>query len=314
MSERETVITLTPNPALDVTMRVTKLVPDSSHRVTQTTERLGGKGINVAEILAAEGVRAIACGPVEKARIPVDGGPEWLLTPVDTPLRRSIAVIDDEGGATLFNERGAAHPAEVWQQVLDTVKRAIPVTGRAVVTISGSFPPGVPDDFVARLVDLATSLGAAVIADVQGPALLAAAHAGATWLKPNEHELREAVAAGSLDGAAAHLLDLGAQGVLVSRGEEGMTAYERRDARDRVITARLDEVLTGNPTGAGDAAVAALARHLATEEDNLENTLRTAVAWSASAVLQPDAGSLHPTWHALRERVVVSDSRRPAAE
>jgi tagatose 6-phosphate kinase len=60
-----------------------------------------------------------------------------------------------------------------------------------------------------------------------------------------------------------------------------------------VTRAWLAEPLSGNPTGAGDAAVAALAAGLSLGRAP-RDTLRDAVAWSAAAVLHPVAGHIRP--------------------
>ena len=49
------ILTVTLNAALDVTYRVPRLIPRGTHRVGEVVERPGGKGINVARVLAALG-------------------------------------------------------------------------------------------------------------------------------------------------------------------------------------------------------------------------------------------------------------------
>jgi tagatose 6-phosphate kinase len=56
---------------------------------------------------------------------------------------------------------------------------------------------------------------------------------------------------------------------------------------------RLPAALSGNPTGAGDAVVAALAAGLATGAARPQ-VLQDAVTWSAATVLQPVAGEIDP--------------------
>jgi tagatose 6-phosphate kinase len=57
--------------------------------------------------------------------------------------------------------------------------------------------------------------------------------------------------------------------------------------------ARLPAPLSGNPTGAGDALVAAVAAGLASGS-TWQQMARDAVTWSAAAVLQPIAGEIDP--------------------
>ncbi len=49
------ILTVTLNTALDITYRVRSLRPHASHRVSEVVERPGGKGVNVARVLAALG-------------------------------------------------------------------------------------------------------------------------------------------------------------------------------------------------------------------------------------------------------------------
>lgn len=56
------ILTVTLNTALDITYRVPALRPHASHRVTEVTERPGGKGLNVARVLAALGHEVTVTG------------------------------------------------------------------------------------------------------------------------------------------------------------------------------------------------------------------------------------------------------------
>jgi tagatose 6-phosphate kinase len=56
------ILTVTLNTALDITYRVRSLRPHASHRVSEVTERPGGKGVNVARVLAALGHEVTVTG------------------------------------------------------------------------------------------------------------------------------------------------------------------------------------------------------------------------------------------------------------
>lgn len=318
------VAVLTLSPALDLTLEVGDLSLGRSHRAAPAAEVLGGKGMNAARVLAALGVPVTAHGPVTEDHWPGGSssgkqsptgpgaqGPVWDLTRTPSPLRRSIAVIEDSGRATLVNETAHPHPPEVWAQLLAAVTARLRDPAVRVLVVSGSTPADCPPGLVPELIDSAHATGAAVIVDTSGQALLTAATAGADWVKPNDEELAELFSGDVLDGVA-RLIDTGAEHVLLSCGSEGMVLVDEAGPRGR---ARLDEALTGNPTGAGDAAVAALAACLAGRpdprarlgEDEVVEILTRAVAVSAAAVLMPQAGQIHPDWLALRERVHVDD-------
>jgi len=289
------IVAVTPNPAWDVTYRVAELVPGASHRVPDVTGRAGGKGVNLARVVRDLGGDALVVAPVGglhgeafTASLEDDGVPARLVQ-TGVELRQSIAVVPerasgrDDGHPTLFNESGDPLPEGVWDGLVATVTDVVGELGPEVVTISGSLPPGTTEDQLARLIGAGRSGGAAVLVDTSGDALVWAARARADLVKPNRAEALAATGTSSVDDAAAALRGLGAAAVVITDGGEGMRYADGATAS----TARLDAELTGNPTGAGDAALAALA--LSWRRPWPER-LRRAVATSAASVTEPVAG------------------------
>ena len=318
------IVTVTPNPAEDLTWHVDRLLPGETHRVATGASRAGGKGVNVARVLAAEGHDVIAiatAGGTTGARLADDlarSGLRHSLVPIAGETRRSIAIVDEASGETsILNEHGAAlSPSEATDLAAEAARLG---RSASVVVISGSLPPGLGPDTVAALVAELIAAGVAVVVDTSGPGLMAAARAGATVLKPNREELAAVTGESDpVDGAQA-LLDAGAHIVVVSLGAEGLFLLDAAGAA-RGIRARLPKPLHGNATGAGDAAVAAIAAALAEhpelraagDADTPDTTTarvalaRRATAWSASAVLMPVAGALSPDHAALEAEVVVT--------
>ena len=312
------IVTVTPNPALDLTWHVDRLSPGATHRVPTGAARAGGKGLNTARVLHAGGHDVVALttsggstGAEFRAELEASGIPHRLL-PAAAPTRRSVAIVDDASGeATVLNELGTALSADEASALADAALEA----GRTaeVVAICGSLPTGFDADALGALVAALTAGGARVVVDTSGPGIVAAAGAGAHALKPNAEELAAATGhTDPLDGARA-LVALGARLVLVSLGADGLVVV---GAAGRPVHARLPRVLHGNATGAGDAAVAAMAVELATGDDLWSDTdaaaaararlARRAAAWSASAVLMPLAGELSPDHPALANEVVVT--------
>ena len=321
------ILTVTPNPALDLTWHVDRLVPGATHRVAAGAARAGGKGINVARVLHGQGHEVLALATVggatgdEFARELAASGIRHRLLPVAGATRRSVAIVDEANGeASVLNEHGTG----VTRAESATLVATAAALGRTAgaVAICGSLPPGFEPDDLAALVTELGAAGVPVIVDTSGPGLVAAARAGASALKPNREELAAATGhENPADGARA-LLELGARLVVVTLGADGLMVVSRADAAGG-IRARLPRVLHGNATGAGDAAVAAIAAALADEPERApEHELdaptpagaeartrlaRRAAAWSASAVLMPLAGSLSPDHGALEAEVVVTD-------
>lgn len=298
------IVTVTPNPAIDITLTVDVLHPGHTHRVPPGARRAGGKGINVARVLGDMGTDAVAIAPVgtlDHAWFTDDlGAVRSELVEIPGNVRQSTAVVEPHQ-TTVFNETGSDRGTQVWDDLVTTVKRLLPEA--TCLVVSGSLPPGCPPALYGQLVSLGRAHGIPVIADGTGEALRRAAEAGATALKPNAAELAETTGETDPIRGARALQVLGAELVLVSLGEDGMLAVER-DPSQPVLRAQLDRVLSGNPTGAGDAAVAGVASLLArsifvtpesaTTPVDARAMLVRATAWSAAAVLEPLAGSVNP--------------------
>lgn len=298
------ILTLTPNPAVDLTWAVDRIAAGGTHRAETAAVRAGGKGLNVARVAHAAGfaVRALttsggATGEELRADLEASGVPHRLI-PVAAPTRRSAAWVDRSlGDTTIVNERGMNPTAAEWARVVDAVRDE--VRAASVLVIAGSLPPGAPADLLPRLIGLGAGID--VIVDTSGPDLLAAADAGVAVLKPNRAELVEATGIADPVAGARELLRRGAGLVLLSLGPEGLCAI----GDDVLLRARLPEPLAGNPTGAGDAAVAAAACLMDAGVRDPETILRRAAAWSAAAVLMPLAGEISPRWRELEHALVV---------
>src|SRR5690242_1639531 len=118
----QVILTVTLNTALDVTYRVPALRPHTSHRVTDVRERPGGKGLNVARVLAALGHEVTvtgfvggATGRVVQERLTGTAGVSDALLPVTGATRRTIAVVDARtGDTTQLNEPGPVITPAEW--------------------------------------------------------------------------------------------------------------------------------------------------------------------------------------------------------
>jgi 1-phosphofructokinase family hexose kinase len=312
------IVTVTPNPALDLTWHVDALEPGETHRMPTGVSRAGGKGLNAARVLHATGHRVIALataggasGDEFRAELEASGVAHELV-PVGGATRRSVAIVDEGSGeTTILNEFGAALTPRETARLAASAER-LARTAR-VVAVCGSLPPGFEPEALGELVARLVAGGTRVIVDTSGPGILAAARAGADALKPNRDELETATGHRDPVSGARVLIALGARLVVVSLGADGLVVVARGGAP---VHARLPQPLHGNATGAGDAAVAAIAAALA-DGDELDldtdaaaarraDLARRATAWSASAVLMPVAGELSPEHAALEHDVLVS--------
>lgn len=300
------IIAVTPNPALDVTYRIPALRAGEVHRVRDVLVRAGGKGINVARVLRQLGEPCAALGlggGPDGGRLVAElrsGGFDVDLCEELPDVRRTL-VVHADSGITSFWEPGCqpVDPLRAAQALLDAVQVRLR-TARAV-TVNGSLPPGVDPELPARIARLCAERQVPAVLDLDGEALQAAAEAEGAVLMPNLDELESLTGErpqtpGEAAVLAAHLVRGGSgrspAAVIVTLGEQGAVAV----AAGGSIAARPVEHVSGNTTGAGDAACAAVARVLANAGSvravDLRALVAEAVAVSAAAVLCPVAGEI----------------------
>jgi tagatose 6-phosphate kinase len=284
--------TVTLNLALDVTYRVDELVVGGSHRVTDTRQRAGGKGVNVARVAATLGHQVLALGFVGGvtgelvAEELFDAGLTALLTPIRGETRRTVVIVNGkDGDATIFNEAGPSVSEDEWRAFHDRM----PWARLGVLACSGSLPPGLPVDAYAELAVRARHHDILSVIDAGGEALVAAAKAGAV-VRANAAELREALGNDvSVEEGARQLVVAGATAAVITDGSRGMVAASKGGAWRALPV----EQVAGNPTGAGDACTAVVAAAVAeSPEPDWSEVLKSAVAASAAAVLTPVAGDI----------------------
>ncbi|MET8078692.1 1-phosphofructokinase family hexose kinase [Streptomyces sp. NPDC005303] len=302
------ILTVTLNTALDITYRVRSLRPHTSHRVSDVTERPGGKGLNVARVLAALGHEVTvtgftggATGRTVQERLTAVPGLVDALVPVGGPTRRTIAVVDAESGdTTQLNEPGPTVTSAEWAAFQEAYEDLVPSV--AAVALCGSLPPGVPVGAYAGLIRTAKAAGVPVLLDTSGEALRRGVAARPDIVKPNADELFELTGSHEPLRATRDARRRGALAVVASLGKEGLLAATP-EGRWR---ATPPTTVHGNPTGAGDSAVAGLLSALA-EQLPWPDRLSRAVALSAATVLSPVAGEFdRAAYEELLTRVAVT--------
>jgi tagatose 6-phosphate kinase len=305
------VVVLTPNPAIDVTYRVERQLVGETVRVQRAERRAGGKGLNVVRVLRALGVDATSLQPLGGAsgdwirgRL-MSAGIASVSVPAPGATRTTVAVVDDIAHPTLLAEPGEPLDDRAWTGLEDAVRRHCEPGGYLVV--AGSFPPATDASRVAALVAAGRDAGATVVVDASGSALIAAADAGARLLTPNESELLDATGAADLEAGIDALLARGVDAIVVSRGSRGLLLATADGTR---LPQAAVPGVSGNPTGAGDAATAGLVAALAAGLP-LPDALRRAAVVGAAAVLSPVAGEVDAAGLAVLEASLDAGSRAP---
>jgi len=290
-ADGSSVLTVTVNPAIDVSVEVTRLLPDQKLRTDVWAREAGGGGVNVARVLQRLGVDV-------EAFVVVGGATgDELVTLVQAddvrvrrfdivgPTRESIAISETSTGCQY--RIGAPGPRlEDCDRLLEAIIDA--AEGVRLVVVSGSLCPGLPDDFVARLVDGVGS-GSLTVVDTSGPCLRAAVESPATIVKPSQRELAALVgwqptSPADIERAALEVLDFGQVGaVLASRGPAGALLVRRGE---RPLWFHPPPVHPVSTVGAGDSMVAGITASLVRGE-SLEDSVRFGVAAGTAAVLTP---------------------------
>ncbi len=295
---RDPVLVVATNPAVDVEWRVRELRPEEKNEVRSERRWPGGKGVNVARWLGWCGVQARLLLPLGGATgAELEAGLrrekiDYHAVPIAGATRANVVVTTDSGPQYRLNP---AWPiltrAEMgrFEEVL-----AAELARHRWVVFSGALVRGAPPTFYARWVKRAAAAGAKVIVDCDGEPFRSAVRARPFLVKPNEFELAQWAGAPLVTEAdqrrAARLLaDATGGWVLVSRGAAGAWLAGPDGHEVRVATAPRTRV--HNTVGAGDALLAAAVAAAQREPDRPEAWLRSGVKTGSLATRQ-DPGTL----------------------
>ena len=295
----KSIATLTMNPTIDVSYDVGQM--RHTHKMRTDNERYapGGGGINVARVFVRLGGNARcyylsggATGPaldglidrhqLVRTRIPIAG-----------PTRIASAVFEHETGKEYrFVPKGPQIAESEWRTCLEQVGEA----QCDYMVLSGSLPPGVPDDFYARISELLRPRGIKIVLDSSGRALAAGIEAGGlALLKPSLGDLQSYIgrtlegadaigeaAMGIVEARKAHL-------VAVTMGHEGAILARKEGP----VSLPAITIEAASAVGAGDSFVAGMIFALASGQSETE-AFRLGLASGSAAVLRAGADLAHP--------------------
>ncbi len=285
-------VTFTPNPALDLSTAVDRLVGSHKLRCAAPEVHPGGGGINVARVLHRLGSEVLALYPAGGATgerlhalLAAEGVPDRPL-PIAGETRESLTVLArDSGQEYRFVLPGPRLSDAEWQAAL-THLQTLPSAPTWLIS-SGSLPPGVADDGHAQVARLAQHIGARMVVDSSGAALSAALAQGVWLVKPSLRELSDLAGTplstrAEQKQAARDLIGRGhAQVVALSLGAEGALLV----TADQCLQADALPVPVAGSVGAGDSFLAGLIWAL-DRQTHPAQALATAMAAGAAAVMR----------------------------
>ncbi len=281
------IVTITVNPALDLSTETRAVIPDQKLRCTAPAVHPGGGGVNVSRAIANLGGTShtlIAYGGATGQEL-VDLLREEGLEPeslgIDYPTRQSTTVFDNATGL----QYRFMMPGPDWTEAdCATARTAIinAIKPGALVVPSGSLPPGMKEDFFLDLAPEIKAKGGRMIMDTSGAALARAASGPSNLfvLRMDLAEARE-LADHALVGIAeiavmttalrqrtqadVIMIAAGAQGTVIDcEGWRGLTRPPVVEARSKV--------------GAGDSFIGAFALAITRGDDPV-----TACCWGTAA-------------------------------
>ena len=284
------ILTVTLNTSIDKLYLIESVQPETVMRVKEVHNTAGGKGLNVSKVAAKLREPVTATGFI--------GGfnGQYLESLISSPLvqcafthvpgetRSCINCWDlSNGHSTEYLEPGQPVTPEDVSRFLADFKAWLPKAD--AVTISGSTPGGVPDDFYCELIRLCRAAHIPVLVDTSGSRLIAAVREKPLFIKPNEDEITQ-LTGRTLSGrkeavqALNELRESGIPCVVLSMGAEGaLLACDQGvfHGKPPIITPR-------NTVGCGDSMVAGFAVGFARRLP-IGETFRMALAVSAANAL-----------------------------
>lgn len=294
-----TIATLTLNPTIDTAYEVDKVIP--THKMRTRTERYdpGGGGINVARVFVRLGGNA-RCYYLSGGAtgIALDG----LLDlhqlvrskiPIAGATRVSSSIFDRETGKEYrVVPSGPTIAQEEWQACLDRLAEA----RCDYLVMSGSLPPGVPDDFYVRAAAAAARQGIKVVLDSSGAGLREGlAGRNIHLAKPSLGELRQLTGlaldseAEVADAAMGLVERESVELVAVTMGHEGAMLASKAGT----VSLPALPIEAQSAVGAGDSFVAGMVFALASGHSP-EEAFRYGIAAGSAAVLTPGTDLARP--------------------
>lgn len=288
------VLTVTLNPALDVTTATSKVEPHRKLRCTNPYYDPGGGGINVSRAMhilgGASDAFAVLGGSTgaHVSKLLNGEGIDLTAFEIAGETRICTTLMEEATGEHYrFVLPGPEVHSDEVSALTGAFEQALMVRDYSFVVLSGSLPNGIPLDTYAKFTHMAEARGAKVILDAKGAELEAAVAESPYLVRLNHLEAQELIGGDDAE-EAAHLLagrlveDEVTEVAIVALGHHG-TAVATKEGWAHCAPPKVNVV---SAVGAGDSFVGALTLGLARGWD-LHDAVRFGVAAAASAVTTP---------------------------
>lgn len=293
------ILTLTLNPAVDISMTIDRLIPEHKLHCSPPRYDAGGGGINVSKAIHRLGGQSMTLftsggsSGLTLQELVEKEGLAYEIIGIEGLTRECFVVTETipnqqfrfgTPGPTLSHGEAVACLAH-----LQTMAEPIDY-----LVASGSLTPGLPTDFYAQIAQFAKSRHIRLVLDTAGEPLRAALDTGVFLIKPNVGELAHLVGVDRLETdqiseAAQTLIQAGnCEVVVVSLGPRGAMLVTA-EGHDFVQAPPVKKVST---VGAGDSLVGGLVYALSQGKSYAE-VIRQGVACGTAATMNAGTELFH---------------------
>ncbi len=285
------IVSLSLNPAIDLTYEIKDLKHDQKTRAIITSYDPGGTGINVGRALEKLNANSQTCC------IASGSMGEFLGAMLKQELSR-VYVLQVEGETRINTTILQQTPLRQYQinatgsalnsrQLDKLVNKFLQFCGQGIGILTGSLPPGTPDDTYCKINRELQKQGGCAIIDAPVEVIKKALDSNPFLIKPNLHELellrkKKLINIEQIAAEARLIVRKGTNCVCVSLGEKGAILTNQENS----YYCNAPEVRIHSTVGAGDSMVAGLAYGFA-DHNSPEQALILAVACGAGTAEQP---------------------------
>ena len=290
------IITITPNPSIDVSYYMEEFQLDAVNRCYDYNKTAGGKGLNVSKVLKIIGGDLLATGFAggKSGEFIEEGLKERNIKSrfikIAGETRTSLA-IQHEDTSTEIREAGPTISTEEEQEFLDLLKDLAEKAD--TFCISGSLPLGLDYSFMEKVLDITKDKK--LIVDTSGENLRKIVFESAIKpyaVKPNLDEIMELTGLEKEELKIEEILkgdvfkDIPL--VMVSLGKEGAVA-KYKDSLYRMTVPVIEAV---NSVGSGDSTIAGLAYGISHQLE-IKETFKLAMSLGVLNALEKEIGYIN---------------------
>jgi len=287
--------TVTLNPALDIILEVDDLHLNQYNKVNVAHLSPGGKEINVSRAVRACGRETIAIGFLGggRGRIIEEDLRKFGITTnfwhIENKTRSNTIIFNKKNSQhTLLDETGPSVTDYDIEMILSIFYRIMYQS--KIVTLSGSIPPGVPEEIYATMIEIARERGVKAILNASGEQFAKGLEKQPFLAKPDLRKSNEVfgIKIDKLENAvkaAKEIITRGAEISVVSFMQE----KDVFATKNNIWFAESTHHQIINLIGAGDALIAGLAVSLTEGNKSFEDAINFSMSCAlASAICEEE--------------------------